>query len=157
MQRVTLSIDETLGAEFDDMVRARGYQSRSEAVRDLVREATEAWRGETLASSQCVANLSYIYQRETRSLASRLLELRHEHHDLVVSALQTPLDHDHTLESVILRGEAGVVRAFADRVRAERGVRFGALNLVSVEAHDHHDDPASHRHAGHVHLSPLPG
>lgn len=157
MQRVTISIDEGLGGAFDELLRARGYRSRSEGVRDLVREAVEAWRGEQDLSPHCVANLSYIYDRRTRALAQRLSELQHAHHDLIAAATQVHLDHDHTFESVMLKGEAARVRAFADGIRAERGVRFGSLNLVGVDAHEHHAEPASHTHAGHAHLSPRPG
>ena len=157
MQRITISIDETLGATFDRLVTARGYQSRSEGVRDLVREAVEAWLAERPGDGRCVASLSYIYDSHTRSLPQRMSEMQHEAHDLVVCTTQLRLDHDHTLESVLLRGEATMVRAFADKIRAERGVRFGALNLISVDPGDHHDDPAAHSHTGHLHLPPRPG
>ena len=157
MQRITISIDETLGATFDRLVEARGYQSRSEGVRDLVREAVESWESEAPSHGKCVGNLSYVYNRQTRALAQRLSELRHDAHDLVITATQMPLDHEHTLESVMLRGEAGAVRIFADKIRSERGVRFGSLNLISVDGHDDHHDAGAHSHTGHVHLSPRPG
>ncbi len=157
MQRVTISIDETLAANFDQLVDARGYQSRSEGVRDLVREAVEAWRAEQTGEAHCVASLSYVYDRSVRMLAQRLSELMHEAHDLVVAATQMPLDHDHTLESVLLRGAAASVRAFADRLKAERGVRFGALNLITVDPNNAHHESTSHHHASPTHLAPSPG
>ena len=157
MQRITISIDEGLGGTFDRLVQARGYQSRSEGVRDLVREAVETWSGEQSGRTQCVANLSYVYNRLTRALAQRLSELQHDAHDLIVATTQMHLDHDHTLEGVMMRGPASAVRAFADKVRAERGVRFGTLNLISVDPNEDHDDPTAHQHAGHPHLSPRAG
>ena len=157
MQRITISIDETLGATFDRLVSARGYGSRSEGVRDLVREAVEAWLVEPPGDGRCVANLSYVYDSHTRSLPQRLAGMQHEGHDLIVCTTQLRLDHEHTLETVLLRGDATMVRAFADRVHAEKGVRFGALNLISVSPGDRHDDPAAHSHTGHLHMSPRPG
>ena len=157
MQRITISIDETLGATFDRLVSARGYGSRSEGVRDLVREAVEAWMAEPSGQGRCVANLSYVYDSHTRSLPQRLAEMQHDGHDLIVCATQVRLDHEHTLETVLLRGNAEPVRALADRIRAEKGVRFGALNLISVDSGDQHDDPTAHSHEGHLHLAPRPG
>lgn len=157
MQRITVSIDDALAESLDELVVARAYQSRSEGVRDLVRDAVEAWRADRSDSTHSVANLSYIYDRRTRALAQRLSELRHAHHELVAAVAQVHLDHDHTLESVMLNGETAAVRAFADKVRAERGVRFGAVNLVGVEPHDHHDHHEAHSHANHSHLSPRRG
>jgi len=153
MQRVTISLDEDLAAAFDEMVADQGYVSRSEAIRDLVRK-TMAARREAAADADCVANLSYVYSHQTRTLAQRLTEIGHRHHDLVVASLHVHLDHDHCLESVMLKGRTAQVRALADQIRAERGVRFGELNLVTVARHgDHNHDGDAHIH-GHDHLTP---
>ena len=157
MQRVTISIDESLAETFDELLRERAYQSRSEGVRDLVRDAVERWRAERRDSAVCIANLSYIYSRQTRALAQRLSDMQHANHDLIVSTTQVRLDHEHSLESVLLKGATAKVRAFADLVRAERGVRFDSLNLVGVHADDHHHEPGDHTHHGHAHLHPHAG
>ncbi len=157
MQRVTISIDDSLAREFDDLVRSRGYQSRSEAFRDLVREAITQRRIQVDPTSSCVANLSYVFNHRERMLAKRLLSMQHEHHDLVAASLRVHLDHDHCIESIVLRGSVEKVAAFADEVQAERGVSFGSLNLISVQAHDHHSSgkhPHHHHHDAHAHLSP---
>lgn len=161
MHRVTISLDETLARDFDRHVKTRGYQNRSEAVRDLVREAVGEQRVDSDAGGACVANLSYIYNHHVRSLSRRLTSMQHDHHDLVIAATHVHLDHDHCIETLILRGSIAQVQTFADQLQAQRGVRFGALNLVAVEAHDGHTRGSGrrpkHRHEGHVHLSPSPG
>jgi CopG family nickel-responsive transcriptional regulator len=157
MQRVTVSLEEALADEFDELVRARKYQNRSEAVRDLMRQAVEARRLEKGESRLCVANLSFIFNHHERDLAERLTEAQHAHHDLVLSTMHVHLDHETCLETVMLKGPTPDVRAFADQVRAERGVRYGNLNLVSVETGRTHKDHAPHSHKGHSHLSPRRG
>jgi CopG family nickel-responsive transcriptional regulator len=122
-----------------------------------MREAVEARRVEKHESKYCVANLSYVFNHHERTLAERLTEAQHAHHDLVVSSTHIHLDHENCLESVMLKGRTDAVTAFADQVRAERGVRFGSLNLVSVSTGDEHPARASHSHKGHVHLSPQRG
>ena len=154
MERITMSIDERLAKEFDALIAKRGYTSRSEAMRDLLRREVEANRVAYEARSYCVANLSYIYNHHERELAERLTGTQHEHHDLVVSAMHVHLDHDHCLESVILKGPTAAVRAFASRIVAERGVRHGHVNLVTVETGDAHSGLAAHHHRGHMHLIP---
>lgn len=157
MQRITISIEEGLGAAFDAMIEARGYRSRSEGVRDLVRQAVEDWRQTGQVSESCVANLSFVYDQNVRSLASWLSEWRHDHHDLIITSTLVPLDHRNTLESLMLRGGAIEVRALADGIRAERGVHFGTLNLIGVETGDAHQGADHHHHTGHRHLSPKIG
>lgn len=158
MERITISLDEHLAREFDALIARRGYRNRSEAMRDLLREYLETARQEEQASAAayCVANLSYVYDHHARDLAERLTELQHAHHDLTVATLHAHLDHDHCMESVILRGPTVSVRAFADALIAERGVRHGQINIVSVDiarsAHSH-----GYRPRGgtlHLHLKP---
>ncbi len=157
MQRVTVSLDEGLAEAFDALATEQGYDSRSEAVRDLIRKAI-AQRCEQAAEGDCVANLSYVYNHNVRALAQRLTELSHEHHDQVVATFHVHLDHDHCLESMMLKGRTAQVRALADAIRAERGVRFGELNLITVEPNGEHGHRAGgHRHGTHQHLRPSVG
>jgi len=72
----------------------------------------------------------------------------------VVAAMHVHLDHDNCLETVVLKGPTAAVRGFASRTQAERGVRHGQVNLVTVETGDAHSGPGSHHHHGHMHLIP---
>ena len=160
MERITISLDESLAHEFDLLIARRGYATRSEAVRDLLRRELEAERA-SAGSGHCVANLSYVYNHHERDLGERLTEAQHDHHDLCVATMHAHLDHDACLESVILRGPLADVRAFAEGIIAERGVRHGSLNVVSVEvsegSHSHRHGTHAHDHGhahDHVHLKP---
>jgi CopG family nickel-responsive transcriptional regulator len=151
MERFTISLDDGLAREFDQLIAERGYDNRSEAVRDLLRTHLDQLRESRDLTGHCVANLSYVYNHHERELAERLMAIQHAQHDLVISTMHAHLDHEHCIETVILQGPARAVRAFADAIAAERGVRHGALNLVMV------DLAATHRHGhgrAHAHLKP---
>jgi CopG family nickel-responsive transcriptional regulator len=154
MERITMAIDEALAKEFDALIAKRGYGSRSEAMRDLLRREVEANRIRYEAKSHCVASLSYVYNHHTRDLAERLTGAQHEHHDMVVATMHVHLDHEHCLETAVLKGSTATVKAFADRIVAERGVRHAQINLITVEPGDEHGLPGTHRHHGHMHLIP---
>jgi CopG family transcriptional regulator, nickel-responsive regulator len=157
MDRFTISLDSELALEFDKLIKARGYSNRSEAVRDMLRNQLEAFRTERGEARHCVANLSYVYNHHERELAERLTQLQHDHHNLSVSTMHAHLDHEHCIESLILRGPTAEVRNFANALIAQRGVRHGLLNMVSVEiesdrhAHPHEGHEAGHTHPGHRH------
>jgi CopG family transcriptional regulator, nickel-responsive regulator len=154
MERITMSIDEDLAAAFDDLIAARGYTSRSEAMRDLLRREVEAHRVRYQPRAHCVASLSYVYNHHVRDLAERLTEVQHAHHDLVVATTHLHLDHEHCLESAFLKGSTAAVRGFADRLLSERGVSHGQINLITVEGGDQHGLAGTHHHHGHMHLTP---
>ena len=155
MQRFTISLDDELAAQFDELIAARGYINRSEAVRDLLRERLGSAAMDAKHAKFCVANASYIYDHHEHMVAGRVMDLQHEHHDLVVSSMHTHLDHDHCLESVVLRGSTAAVQACAQQLVALRGVRHGHVHLVPLASetrgHQHSHSPGT----GHRHLKPL--
>ncbi|MFZ5559010.1 MAG: nickel-responsive transcriptional regulator NikR [Pseudomonadota bacterium] len=140
MERFTISLDARLAKEFDRLIRAKGYENRSEAVRDILRQQLEAHRLQAQEAPHCIASLSYVYNHHERDLAERMTSMQHRRHDLTVSTMHAHLDHDNCLETVILRGPTAEVRRFAEALIAERGVRHGRLNLIpaDVEAGHHH-------------------
>jgi CopG family nickel-responsive transcriptional regulator len=133
MERFTISLDENLATEFDKLIRERGYQNRSEAVRDMLRGQLNTLHTKKYRSPFCVANLSYVYNHHERDLAERLTVIQHQHHDLVVASTHVHLDHDNCLETLMLRGSTQAVQKLSDALIAERGVRHGQLNLIPVE------------------------
>lgn len=142
MKRLTMSLDDELADAFDALVRVRGYENRSEAFRDLLRHDLGAVRRSERPDGPCVATLSYLYNHHQRQLAMRLTDLQHEHHELTIAATHAHLDHDHCIETVILRGRTDKVQAFAQAVIAQPGVSHGHLHLVPVavrhaHGHDH--------------------
>jgi CopG family transcriptional regulator, nickel-responsive regulator len=138
MQRFTISLDDQLAQEFDTWLATRSYANRSEAVRDLLRAEIERDSQQLGRAAECVASLSYVYNRHELDVAQRLTALHHGNHDLLISGMQVPLDHEFRLETLALRGNARSVQAFADAVCAQRGVRHGKLNLISVVLHQAH-------------------
>lgn len=149
MHRVTIVLDDELMAEIDAMVGKRGYQNRSEAVRDLARAGLRRAAEDADVSGDCIAALAYSYDHGERNLAKRLAKTFHDAHDLTVSALHVHLNHDTCVEVSVLQGETGAVRKLADKVVSERGVRHGRLTMMPVEPgsdrHVHHG-AGTHRH-----------
>lgn len=158
MQRFTISLDDELAQQFDGMIAARGYGNRSEAVRDLLRHelghATLQASGPAGGAHWCVASVSYVYNHHEHSVSTRVMSLQHDQHDLVVTSLHTHLDHDHCMETVVLRGPTAAVQAFAQQLVALRGVRHGNVHLVPLAEDSGHTHPHGHAHAhahGHDH------
>lgn len=150
LERVTVSLDADLTRDFDALIRAKGYASRSEAVRDLLRAQLRQRAAHKDGSGSCVATLSYVYNHHERDLGERLKRLQHDHHDLTVSSMHAHLDHEECIETLILQGRIDAVRQFADALMAERGVRHGQLNLIPTQ----HGDTHSHGGRAHRHLKP---
>lgn len=144
MERITVTIDDDLLAAVDALMTVRGYENRSETMRDLLRRglADEAAQGRP--QGQCVATLTFIAESETRDLAQRIAGLQGDHHDLVLMHTQVPLDHDSALHTMAMRGTTREIEGFANALITQRGIRHGRLALIPARIEEH-----SHRH-GHT-------
>lgn len=128
--RFGVSLDETLLTRFDRMIARKGYANRSEAIRDLIREALvrEQWESGT---GEAVGTITLVYNHDTRDLADRLTDLQHAHFSSIVSTLHVHLDAHHCLEVLVLRGKARDLKRIADRLIGTRGVKHGTFSATS--------------------------
>src|SRR6478609_7923193 len=132
MQRVTITLDDALMDELDAIIAARGYQNRSEAIRDLARAGIREAAEDIGQKRDCVAALVYTYDHAARQLSKRLTSAYHEHHELSLASLHVHLDHDTCLEVTVLRGKT--VRMPFEPAK-ERKVSHG--HHGHHHAHDH--------------------
>jgi CopG family nickel-responsive transcriptional regulator len=147
MQRVTITIDDELDAELDRYMRARGYDNRSEALRDLARAGLQQAAVEVGGPRPCVAALIYVYDHEARDLPQRLTHDFHTRHDLAQATLHVHLDHESCLEVTVLKGRSADVQEFADHVIAERGVRHGQVVYLPADGMHTHGRGGTHSHS----------
>jgi CopG family nickel-responsive transcriptional regulator len=136
--RFGVSVDDDLLESFDQLIERRGYATRSEALRDLMRDALVRalvdTRGEVLGT------LTLVYDHHTRELADRLAERQHDYPEMIVSVLHVHVSHDDCMEVIVLRGESRDVTALADSLLNLKGVKHGKLFLTAPEraiAHAH--------------------
>jgi len=128
--RFGVSLEEGLLSRFDELVESKGYPSRSEAIRDLIRDllVREEWE----SSGPVAGAVTIVYEHHRRELAEELIELQHDYVDVVVSTQHVHLDHDRCLEVVVVRGKADRVRELASRLQAMRGVLHAALSCATT-------------------------
>jgi CopG family nickel-responsive transcriptional regulator len=131
--RFSISLHADLSRAFDTYLAERDYPSRSEAVRDLIRDALveQQWAD---GNVEVAGTATLVYNHHSRDLAGRLTSLQHDFHDVIISTTHVHLDHDNCLEVVLLRGPADRVRAVGHRLAAIRGVKHGKLTCTTTGA-----------------------
>jgi CopG family nickel-responsive transcriptional regulator len=125
--RFTVSLPGRLLEELDRQATQKGYQSRSECVRDLIRDrmVEDKWR---TAGEEVVGVLTIGYDHHQRGLTQKIVDIQHDHHVNILCATHVHLDHDNCLEAIIIRGEPGDIEAIQARIGALRGVKFSRLS-----------------------------
>lgn len=130
LARIGIAIPEDLLGEFDRLIENRGYATRSEAVRDLIRKELV---DEIAASpnAEVYGTVTLIYDHHARLLLDRLTEIQHQYHDAIMSSVHVHLDHNNCLEVILVRGVSNLVQKLADGLIATKGVKHGRFMLTT--------------------------
>ncbi len=132
LSRVSISLEDPLLQAFDRHIAAKGYATRSEAIRDLIRDRLIREQAKSQKGEQ-VAIVTMVYDHHARELSGKLLDKQHHHHDLIVSTLHVHLGEHHCLEVTVLRGSGKAVAHLADELLATKGVLHGDIAFTSSE------------------------
>lgn len=124
--RFGVSLPRELVRAFDKRLREKGYRSRSQAIRDIMRDYLVGgeWEG---SSEFVVGTVTLVFDHHTRELSNVLTQVQHEFHDAVVCSTHVHLDEHNCVEVIIVRGRAKALQAIADRLISTRGVKHGKL------------------------------
>jgi CopG family nickel-responsive transcriptional regulator len=128
LERIGVSLEDDLLAKFDKLIAEKGYVNRSEAIRDLIRDALvqRSW-SESDGREERVAVVALVYDHDSSSLAQKLAHIQHENHKAVVSALHVHMDEHNCLEVLVLRGRAKEVVSMGEGLVSTKGVKYGKL------------------------------
>jgi CopG family nickel-responsive transcriptional regulator len=128
--RTGVSIERELLDDFDKLIAKRGYSNRSEALRDLIRDALVA--EQATGNNPVVATLSMVYDHHRPELTEKLTQAQHHHHGNVLAATHVHLDDENCFEVVLMKGRAAEVKHLADHMLSLRGVKHGKLVMSSA-------------------------
>lgn len=129
LQRFGVSMESVLLDQFDRLIHLKGYGSRSEAIRDLIRDylVEEEWRTE---NGEAVGTVTLIYDHHVRDMADKLADLQHGFYENIVSVLHVHLDAHNCLEVLVVRGDKAAIQHIADLMSSTKGVKH--CKLVST-------------------------
>jgi len=132
VERVGVSLEKELLAPFDVLVRKRGYPSRSEAIRDLIRQQISEDRLSN-PKATAVAAVFLVYNHHSTRLMGMLTDLQHSHLLQTISSMHIHLDADDCLEVIVLRGQVGEINKTAENLISLKGVKLGRINLLVTD------------------------
>jgi len=131
VSRISVSLPPDLLAELDSMVESCGYDSRSQAIGEMVNYQL-AEHKRSLGNEVMAGTLTLLYNRATRSLQERLADIQYHHVAEVISSLHVHLTEDQMLEVILVQGPAAKLQAITDEMLSQRGVITGRLQLLAA-------------------------
>jgi CopG family transcriptional regulator, nickel-responsive regulator len=134
--RFSVSLESDLLEKFDRFCQQEQYATRSEAIRQLLRDKLthRAWGSD---AQEVAGTLTLVYDHHRAQLRDRLMQVQHDHTEMVVATLHAHLAHDLCLEAIVLRGPAGRLRQMAAELTGLKGIYKGELVMAAAESAEH--------------------
>ena len=128
--RFGVSLEEALLHNFDNLIKKRKYTNRSEAIRDLIRQ--ELLKKNLEEDREVAGAITFIYDHHQHDLLNKIIDVQHDHQDIIQSSQHIHLDHHSCLEIVAVKGNSKKVITLADMLKALKGVKHGSLSMSST-------------------------
>jgi CopG family nickel-responsive transcriptional regulator len=146
--RFSVSLEKELLDSFDQFCEEGKFATRSEAIRQLLREklTSTAWATD---AADVAASLTLVYDHHRTRLTDKMLDLQHAHGENVVATMHVHLDHDLCMEVICLRGPAASLQRLASELSGLKGIHQAQLVVVRAvdeEPAHSHEHPHPHRH-----------
>ena len=130
--RFSVSLPSELFVEFDKRVEALDYSSRSEYVRDVIREKIVQDEWNTGSKEKMLGVLCIAYSHHQSDLVMQMLELEHHAKVEIICTNHLHVDHENCMESINLRGTADEIEKFSAKIAGLKGVKFAKLTKVAI-------------------------
>ena len=130
LSRISISMPETLLEGLDKMVDNRGFESRSQAICDMINLQLNEYKAQQ-GKEIMTGTVNLVYNHSTPGLQKKLHDLQFLHIDEVISSLNVNLTHTNTLSIILVQGPAHELNLIADKMITLRGVVYGRLLLNS--------------------------
>jgi len=126
MPIVSMSLDQATLRKLEEVVRRRGYPSRSEAFREALRDFIDEaeWSHESGTST-----LILVAVVDKEATKADLVTIQHRFAE-IRTRLHTHLDERNCLEIFVAEGPSGRLKEFVQRLRRVKGV--SAIKFIST-------------------------
>lgn len=128
--RFGVSIEQDLLENYDRLIAERGYATRSEALRDLIREALIQQKIEMNSETQALGSLTLVYDHHASNLLQEMTQIQHNFHELILSVMHLHVNHNDCLEVIALRGVVAEIVALANGLLSLKGIKNGKLFIT---------------------------
>lgn len=129
--RFSVSLPGPLLEQLDEMTQEKGYDNRSLAIADMIRDHLVDHR-QKFGTHEIAGTITLVYDHHKQNVQAVLTDIQHDHHDVIISTMHVHLDHHNCMEVLVVRGQARVIKKIADELIAAKGVKHGKLTVTST-------------------------
>jgi CopG family nickel-responsive transcriptional regulator len=133
LSRIGISLPKHLLDQFDQIINYRGYSSRSEGIRDAIRNYIQYYRWMADVKGERQGVITMIYDHDQRGLLVVLTDIQHQFKGIIQASLHSHVTESRCLEVILLRGDGTQLKSLAEHLMSQKGVESVKLTTIGVE------------------------
>jgi len=130
LYRFGISLERQLIDDFGKHIKSLNYKNRSEAIRDLIRDALV--KKQWLCDNEVAGAITMNYDHHKRELVNKLLDIQHDYQNIIISSQHVHIDHHNCLEIIAVKGKARNVETLASKLKSQKGVKHLSLSMSTT-------------------------
>jgi len=130
LARISVTLAEDTLIALDQRIVDQHYESRSQAIVDMINKHLIAEQAEQ--DAVMVGTLTLLYTVDQMTLRNQLIELQQQFLSQVISSLHIQLDDQKILQVMLMQGASSVLKQISQQFIALKGVIKGHLELMNA-------------------------
>jgi len=131
MIRISMSLPKKLLNDFDEVLKDRGYQSRSKGIRDALKDYITRYQWMNEMEGDRVGILAVIYDYHYTGVMEDLTDLQHDFRQYINSVMHVHMSENHILDVMVLKGDVKYIRDLTEKVMRLKGVEHVKLTSTA--------------------------
>ncbi|NLM02367.1 putative nickel-responsive regulator 2 [Methanothermobacter wolfeii] len=139
MMRISMSLPKKLLNEFDEVLRDRGYQSRSKGIRDALKDYIVRYQWMNEMEGERIGIIAVIYDHHYTGVMEDLTDIQHDYREYINAVMHVHMTEKHCLEVIVVKGDVAKIRELTEKMMRLKGVEHVRLTSTSTEQKIEHE------------------
>jgi len=129
--RISMSLPKKLLNDFDEVLKDRGYNSRSKGIRDALKDYIVRYQWMKDMEGDRVGILAVIYDHHYTGVMEDLTDIQHQYRDFINANMHLHMTEKNCLEVIVVKGDAQKIRSLSEKIMRLKGVEHVKLTTTS--------------------------
>ncbi|MBI4813448.1 MAG: nickel-responsive transcriptional regulator NikR [Methanobacterium sp.] len=131
MMRISMSLPKKLLNDFDEVLKDRGYNSRSKGIRDALKDYIVRYQWMKEVEGDRVGIVAVIYDHHYTGVMEDLTDIQHQFRDNINATMHIHMTEKNCLEVIVVKGDAQEIRNLTEQIMRLKGVEHVKLTTTS--------------------------
>lgn len=132
MMRISMSLPKKLLSEFDEVLKDRGYQSRSKGIRDALKDYIVRYQWMNEMEGDRIGILAVIYDHHYTGVMEDLTDIQHDFREYISAVMHVHMTEKYCLEVIVVKGDVSYIRKLTEKIMRLKGVEH--VKLTSTDS-----------------------